>query len=458
MENMDWVSLLSFQQADFIQKFKSGYLLNGSFQNQYSEIIAISGDKLCEMIECCWEATEKNKQSSYIRESFSNNLKLKLIEESVKSKFDDFILDLSNNESIQANDFIFKLDSNPLIKILIKSCQYKPDHIEWSIQKKEIEKISAILYVLILEDLTIPQNVYNIVIAGFTTNNIVINNTILCIKLEDLLYFSGLKYYLSTLEKSQINNLIQVGNIHFKEQDYTNAITYYSQALQINNKSADIHFMRGKSRYLLGDISGAINDFSQTLEINPNFIDAYILRGSCNYNLGCDYEVLEDYTQAIKIDPNNFNAYVLRGDIHFYLGDEIDSIQDYNKAIEINANCDYIYFMRGSVYHEIGQYNEALTDYNAALKINSINPECYFKKGCIYYEFGDKEVAISYFNQAANLWKEINKIEDSNKDTINFRKDSGNRVLTKGTVEVEYQKYEPKLASRFRQRKFEPVI
>ncbi|WP_207195816.1 hypothetical protein, partial [Trichormus variabilis] len=26
------------------------------------------------------------------------------------------------------------------------------------------------------------------------------------------------------------------------------------------------------------------------------------------------------------------------------------------------------------------------------------------------------------------------------------RKDSGNRVLTKGTVEVEYQKYEPKLA------------
>jgi hypothetical protein len=39
-----------------------------------------------------------------------------------------------------------------------------------------------------------------------------------------------------------------------------------------------------------------------------------------------------------------------------------------------------------------------------------------------------------------------------------LRKDSGNRVLTKGTVEVEYQKYEPKSASRFRPRKFEPVI
>jgi hypothetical protein len=37
-------------------------------------------------------------------------------------------------------------------------------------------------------------------------------------------------------------------------------------------------------------------------------------------------------------------------------------------------------------------------------------------------------------------------------------KDSGNRVLTKGTVEVEYHKYEPKPASRTRERKFGPVI
>ncbi len=37
-------------------------------------------------------------------------------------------------------------------------------------------------------------------------------------------------------------------------------------------------------------------------------------------------------------------------------------------------------------------------------------------------------------------------------------KDSGNRVLTKGTVEVEDHKYEPKPASRSRERKFGPVI
>ncbi|ABA25272.1 hypothetical protein Ava_C0186 (plasmid) [Trichormus variabilis ATCC 29413] len=56
-----------------------------------------------------------------------------------------------------------------------------------------------------------------------------------------------------------------------------------------------------------------------------------------------------------------------------------------------------------------------------------------------------------------------NKNDDNNGDLVeecqhDKGKDSGNRVLTKGTVEVEYQKYEPKLASRFRQRKFEPVI
>ena len=37
-------------------------------------------------------------------------------------------------------------------------------------------------------------------------------------------------------------------------------------------------------------------------------------------------------------------------------------------------------------------------------------------------------------------------------------KDSGGRVLTKGTLEGEYHKYEPKPASRFRPRKLEPVV
>ncbi|BAY90807.1 MULTISPECIES: hypothetical protein [unclassified Tolypothrix] len=38
------------------------------------------------------------------------------------------------------------------------------------------------------------------------------------------------------------------------------------------------------------------------------------------------------------------------------------------------------------------------------------------------------------------------------------RKDSGGRVLTKGSLEEEYHRYEPKPASRFRPGKLEPVI
>ncbi|MBE8989534.1 hypothetical protein IQ275_20645, partial [Nostoc sp. LEGE 12450] len=51
----------------------------------------------------------------------------------------------------------------------------------------------------------------------------------------------------------------------------------------------------------------------------------------------------------------------------------------------------------------------------------------------------------------------IQQLEINNSNS-NKGKDSGNRVLTKGTVEVEYHKYEPKPASRSRERKFGPVI
>ncbi|QLE39601.1 hypothetical protein FD723_03210 [Nostoc sp. C052] len=46
----------------------------------------------------------------------------------------------------------------------------------------------------------------------------------------------------------------------------------------------------------------------------------------------------------------------------------------------------------------------------------------------------------------------------SNKIPQVFGKDSGSRVLTKGTLEGEYHKYEPKPTSRFRPRKLEPVV
>ena len=83
---MDWTTPLRSQQADFIQRLKAGYLLHCEARGQHSELTVISGNKLKQLRDFCWEMAEKYKQNSRVRNVFINNLKGKLGEEVIKTR------------------------------------------------------------------------------------------------------------------------------------------------------------------------------------------------------------------------------------------------------------------------------------------------------------------------------------------------------------------------------------
>lgn len=56
---MDWTTILKAQQSDFIARLKSGCLLHYETEGQYSELTVISGEKLKQLRDFCWQM-EKN--------------------------------------------------------------------------------------------------------------------------------------------------------------------------------------------------------------------------------------------------------------------------------------------------------------------------------------------------------------------------------------------------------------
>ncbi len=50
---MDWTTPLKAQQVDFIQRLKSGFLLNCETQGQHSELTVISGERLRKLKDFC---------------------------------------------------------------------------------------------------------------------------------------------------------------------------------------------------------------------------------------------------------------------------------------------------------------------------------------------------------------------------------------------------------------------
>jgi Tfp pilus assembly protein PilF len=101
------------------------------------------------------------------------------------------------------------------------------------------------------------------------------------------------------------------------------------------DKELAIHFFKGLSYELKGQLDNAIDEYSKAIEINPRFAEAYRNRGyACakehNYN-----KAISDYTKAIEINPRDFGAYNERGNAYFLKGQYAKAISDWTKAILI---------------------------------------------------------------------------------------------------------------------------
>ncbi|MEH1800970.1 MAG: tetratricopeptide repeat protein [Nostoc sp.] len=516
---MDWITLLRSLQSDFIKRLTSGCLLHCETEGQYSELTIISGERLKALREFCWQMAEKYKRVSPVREVFISYLKGKLGEEVVKERLADFITEVDYEKRFGGDGNIdFTLTSDPYIGIEVKSRHGRIDRVRWSISSEEVEKNAVVVCILIQEDVSEAQSEYHLFLAGFLpTRMIKLKTGKISFGIEQLLYGGGLFCYLEQLQSS-INNYtrqqppiyqylpkqeipskptnnqvtksfvkpeygnedlnlfyVQMGDQCFKKGEYTNAVTNYNQALEVNHGDISLYYKRGLAHYQIGDyeaaiadysqaiqmnfhdakyynkrglalyqlgrLEEAINDYTQAIRINPNVAVAYKNRAEARSHIGDNQGAIEDYTQAIKINPHYADAYKNRGITRYLLGsqpgfpqaikinpqdaiayknrgnarsdlgDFEGAIEDYTQAILINPNYPDAYYNRGNARSDLEDFEGAIEDYTQAIQINSNYADAYYNRGNIRLEIIDKQRAIEDFQKAADIYRKEGKLE-----------------------------------------------
>jgi tetratricopeptide (TPR) repeat protein len=335
---MDWTTILKAQQTDFIQRLKSGDLLHCEKEGRHSELTVISGERLQQLRDFCWEMAEKYRRTSTpIRDVFVNNLKGKLGEEVVKSRLGDFVTEVDYEKYSGGDGKIdFTLTSDSSIGIQVKARYGNFDTIKWSISQEEIEKNTVLVCILIQEEVSEAQSKYNLILAGFLPTNIIKSfGTKTSVGIDELLYPGGLRGYLESLTSSDADKYISLGNECLNKEDYKGAIDNWTQAIKINPNYAIAYFNRGIAHSKLGNNQSAINDYTQAININRNDAEAYNNRGIVRFELGDKQDAIDDWTQAININPNNDLAYNNRGAARYELGNKQGAIDDYQKAADI---------------------------------------------------------------------------------------------------------------------------
>ena len=84
---------------------------------------------------------------------------------------------------------------------------------------------------------------------------------------------------ISSVNAGTVEEYYQTGNYYYDQDNFTQAIFYYTQAIKIDPKHSSAYFNRGFAYYYQDNFTQAISDFTKAIEINPKNSDAYNNRG-----------------------------------------------------------------------------------------------------------------------------------------------------------------------------------
>lgn len=157
------------------------------------------------------------------------------------------------------------------------------------------------------------------------------------------------------------------------------ASSFYSQ-----DKNADAlqFYTNGLEEYNGQNYEDAISLYTKAINVNPGFAEAYFQRG-CAKHYSDNYEgAIEDFNTSISLQPNNELFYKQRASSKTMIKDYNGAISDCDQAISLRKDYDKAYALRGILKIEMGE-KDGCNDLEKAGKYGYHNAPIFLKKYCV---------------------------------------------------------------------------
>jgi WD40 repeat protein len=246
---MDWISLLKAQQADFLQRVKKPKttdlsLLEGQVKGCHSEIMAFWGDSLANILECSRQQAEiiaknppptppeypeppdwtipfptyfqRQAEDYLVREKIVERIITerlgKLVRKVPQDTLDNMVLDDEGNLRGESK-FTYRLTNNPKVSIQIHVADgesfngIKKDKIRWSVNQEDVKNHQVLIFLSLFYPGTTQLGYHKqTVITGFLpSNQLEFHEPKLYLTPSSLLYAGGLDWYLQSLSGQKDN-------------------------------------------------------------------------------------------------------------------------------------------------------------------------------------------------------------------------------------------------------------
>ena len=115
----------------------------------------------------------------------------------------------------------------------------------------------------------------------------------------------------------------------------------------------------------------AIKYFSKAIELDPNYAEAYLMRGRAKIGIQDMAGAMIDLNEAVTLEPNNSEAITERGNVKQMVGNITGALDDYEKAIQLNPKDPHIFEMRAFLWLYQNKITLACNDYFSAFDLGS---------------------------------------------------------------------------------------
>jgi tetratricopeptide (TPR) repeat protein len=148
------------------------------------------------------------------------------------------------------------------------------------------------------------------------------------------------------------------------------AVAAYTQAIELEPFTAELHFERGNARRAGGDQRAALADYRLAMQAGPPRPEMHFNAGLTCAALGEHDQALDEYTLALDLDPQYVSARLNRATAHYQAGRLTEAGQDAEIGLRDNPGHPDLLCVRGLVTYASGALEAALADFSAALVHN----------------------------------------------------------------------------------------
>ncbi len=117
--------------------------------------------------------------------------------------------------------------------------------------------------------------------------------------------------------------------------------------------------------------SEAISEYTQAIEIAPKLAEAYNNRATAYTEKGEYTKAILDCNKVIEMDPESVVAYYNRSIAYLYNQQFQKALDDTDKILQLGLNSPWVYFHRGMAYKGMGEEQGALSSFLLAKKIST---------------------------------------------------------------------------------------